>query len=408
MEVVIVDDDDPGVLAFAEEKVTVKENKPMAVLTVMRRRGRAGRVTCMYSTKDGSAVAPADYVSTSGELVFEHGEAVKHIEVEIVDDDVYEKDESFLVCITDITGGAIFDATTDGSEDSCICEVTIVSDEETKKLADRVLMTMHIDRHKLTIGSASWAEQFKMAMSVSSDDSHKRSVIVYVLHAISLPWKLLFAFVPPVSIAGGWLAFIMALGLIGVVTAFISDLATLLGCTLGIEDSITAITLVAMGTSLPDTFASKQAAEQDPFADASIGNITGSNSVNVFLGLGLPWLIAAIYWSNEGRTAQWEKEVWAVYQNAYDSKSEALNEFNKLLSDNPDGGFFVRAGDLGFSVIVFCTCALVCLGCLALRRKLYGGELGGPFGPKIASSTFFGLLWCAYVLFSVLKTKKTI
>ena len=110
-----------------------------------------------------------------GELVFEHGEAVKHIEVEIVDDDVYEKDESFLVCITDITGGAIFDATTDGSEDSCICEVTIVSDEETKKLADRVLMTMHIDRHKLTIGSASWAEQFKMAMSVSSDDSHKRS-----------------------------------------------------------------------------------------------------------------------------------------------------------------------------------------------------------------------------------------
>ena len=64
--------------------------------------------------------------------------------------------------------------------------------------------------------------------------------------------------VSPVSIAGGWLAFIMALGLIGVVTAFISDLATLLGCTLGIEDSITAITLVAMGTSLPDTFASKQ------------------------------------------------------------------------------------------------------------------------------------------------------
>jgi hypothetical protein len=26
---------------------------------------------------------------------------------------------------------------------------------------------------------------------------------------------------------------------------------------------------------------------QDPYADASIGNITGSNSVNVFLGLGL-------------------------------------------------------------------------------------------------------------------------
>lgn len=40
---------------------------------------------------------------------------------------------------------------------------------------------------------------------------------------------------------------------------------------------------VALGTSLPDTFASKAAAEQDPYADASIGNVTGSNSVNVCL-----------------------------------------------------------------------------------------------------------------------------
>ena len=30
-------------------------------------------------------------------------------------------------------------------------------------------------------------------------------------------------------------------------------------------------------------------------ADNAIGNVTGSNSVNVFLGLGLPWVIAAIY-----------------------------------------------------------------------------------------------------------------
>ena len=35
----------------------------------------------------------------------------------------------------------------------------------------------------------------------------------------------------------------------------------------------------------------------DDTADNSIGNVTGSNSVNVFLGLGLPWLIAAIYWT---------------------------------------------------------------------------------------------------------------
>lgn len=38
------------------------------------------------------------------------------------------------------------------------------------------------------------------------------------------------------------------------------------------------------------------AAQQEDTADAALGNITGSNAVNVFLGIGLPWSIAAIYW----------------------------------------------------------------------------------------------------------------
>jgi hypothetical protein len=44
-----------------------------------------------------------------------------------------------------------------------------------------------------------------------------------------------------------------------------------------------------------DTFASKVAACQDKYADASVGNVTGSNAVNVFLGIGVAWSIAAIY-----------------------------------------------------------------------------------------------------------------
>ena len=50
------------------------------------------------------------------------------------------------------------------------------------------------------------------------------------------------------------------------------------------------------GTSLPDTFASKAAAVSDDTADAAVGNVTGSNAVNVFLGLGLPFVIASAYW----------------------------------------------------------------------------------------------------------------
>jgi Ca2+/Na+ antiporter len=52
--------------------------------------------------------------------------------------------------------------------------------------------------------------------------------------------------------------------------------------------------------TLSDTFASKVAAIQDDTADASVGNVTGSNAVNVFLGIGIAWSLAAIYWTAQG------------------------------------------------------------------------------------------------------------
>lgn len=66
---------------------------------------------------------------------------------------------------------------------------------------------------------------------------------------------------PPAHWGGGWPAFIVALTFIGSVTAVVGEVASLLGCVVGMEDSITAITFVALGTSLPDTFASITAAQ---------------------------------------------------------------------------------------------------------------------------------------------------
>ena len=100
---------------------------------------------------------------------------------------------------------------------------------------------------------------------------------------------------PPPHYVGGWLSFFTALGMIGVLTLLVGDMASIFGCLAGLRPEVTAITFVALGTSLPDLFASKQAAVMERTADNSIGNVTGSNSVNVFLGLGLPWVIAAIY-----------------------------------------------------------------------------------------------------------------
>ena len=156
--------------------------------------------------------------------------------------------------------------------------------------------------------------QIKDALNVNGGDIENASGTDYVLHFLTFGWKVIFSLVPPPSLCGGWLCFFTSLACIGLLTAIIGELASTFGCLIGLKDSVTgtkrtknvsfidayfnffaAITLVALGTSLPDTFASKAAAIGEKYADSAVGNVTGSNSVNVFLGLGLPWLIATIY-----------------------------------------------------------------------------------------------------------------
>merc|ERR1712196_167860 len=123
---------------------------------------------------------------------------------------------------------------------------------------------------------------------------------------------------------------------------------------MGVTPAITAITFVALGTSLPDTFASMNAAVNEDHADSSIGNVTGSNSVNVFLGLGLPWAMAAVYWSFLSSS-----ESEAAWHSRYSSEEWYV--------PGMPVGFAVPAADLGFSVAVFTVCALLTLGLLMLR-----------------------------------------
>ena len=119
-----------------------------------------------------------------------------------------------------------------------------------------------------------------------------------------------------------------------------------------------------------DTFASKVATISDEHADGSIGNVTGSNSVNVFLGIGLAWSVAAIY--------------------------------NRIKGDD----FRVEAGALGFSVLIFCIEALVCITVLMYRRfsKNINAELGGPSRPRKITSIVFVMLWIIYLLLSALQS----
>lgn len=96
--------------------------------------------------------------------------------------------------------------------------------------------------------------------------------------------------------------------------------------------------------------------------------MTGSNSVNVFLGLGLPWVIATIY-------------------------EQAVNGER----------YYVPAGSLGFSVVVFIICAVCCVACLLVRRAVVGGELGGGKNGRMLSLCFLCFLWLVYITMSILQ-----
>lgn len=59
---------------------------------------------------------------------------------------------------------------------------------------------------------------------------------------------------------------------------------------------------------------------------------------------------------------------------------------------------------LAFSVTLFCSEAcLVILVLLARRSKTIGGELGGPFIPKVLTSAFLFSLWLLYLIMSTLE-----
>lgn len=219
-----------------------------------------------------------------------------------------------------------------------VCFVQIIGDDEEENAEDKMQQKML--EYLLQQKEATWAQQFKIAVMLgpSIDEENQIDDVTgqeALFHFFAIGWNVLFALIPPRRYAHGAFAFFVALGFIGFCTAIVAEFANLLGCAIGLKTSVTAITLVALGTSLPDTLASKIAAQNSDNADSAIGNITGSNSVNVFLGLGLPWVIATIY-----------------------RKSTTGEDYA------------VPSGTLAFSVMLFLCTALCCFIILILRRKV--------------------------------------
>ncbi|XP_076013656.1 sodium/calcium exchanger 3 isoform X10 [Genypterus blacodes] len=391
--VTILDDDHSGIFTFESGAAHISESIGVMEVKVLRTSGARGTVIVPYRTLEGLAKGGGeDFEDTYGELEFKNDETCKTIHVKVIDDEEYEKNKNFFLELAEPrmwilrASEASLGPRLDEVEAKRIAEmgkpvlgehakleVIIEESYEFKSTVDKLIKKTNL---ALVVGTNSWREQFMEAITVSAGDEDEEdtgeerlpSCFDYVMHFLTVFWKVLFACVPPTDYLNGWACFIVSIIIIGLLTAVIGDLASHFGCTIGLKDSVTAVVFVALGTSVPDTFASKVAAVQDMYADASIGNVTGSNAVNVFLGIGVAWSVAAIYWHLQGKP------------------------------------FVVEAGSLAFSVTLFTIFAFLAMSVLLYRRRAHiGGELGGSWGHRLITTAFFFGLWFLYILFSSLE-----
>ncbi|XP_021907022.1 magnesium/proton exchanger isoform X2 [Carica papaya] len=219
-----------------------------------------------------------------------------------------------------------------------------------------------------------WKQQFVDIFKVEKSDSRKLDNIYLQLarivwQSLLAPWRFMFAFVPPYHISHGWIAFVCSLLFISGISYIVTKLTDLVSCVTGINPYVIAFTALACGTSWPDLVASKIAVERQITADSAIANITCSNSVNIYVGIGVPWLINTLY--------------------------------NFFAYREPLG--IQNAEGLSFSLLVFFSTSVGCIAVLVFRRLTLGAELGGPRFWAWVTCVYFMLLWIIFVVLSSLR-----
>jgi len=378
------------ILGFVEEAIHAQgmpEKQALEVNVKLSEASSDGTVCCSYRTEQFSAVSSYDFEEAEGKLEFPEGVATQCIKLQIPPKAKHKIAREFFVILEamdDADGLVKFDPDAGGDETSAILTVKIDAVSTTLGLGGRLLRcldaVLNIDHWHF--GNSEWLGQFPAALycNGSAEEQKEASKSDWFWHILCLPWNLLFTLVPPPSYCGGWICFVACLGFLAVLAALLTDMAELFGCVLEVEDLVTAVTFVSMGTSVPDLFASLSAAKMEPNADASIVNVTGSNSVNVFLGLGLPYTIGAVYWMAKGPNDEWKARYPDVVC-SYDAKACLV----------------VDSLHLGWGVLLFLSANLACISVLLLRRKLIGAELGGPFFPKMMTGVGFIGFWCGFI-----------
>lgn len=361
VEITLIGDVKTSMIELKDRRLIVKDSADFVRVFVQRKGQVSDLCSVRWTTKEVTARPSVDYVAGDGQLTFQPGEVEQSVDIGVKQTFEPDRNCQFNFLLTDVSGGTAV------LGDKRFLVVTIISDEELQqKLVEAETLVNGLLSDNIS-WTESWKRQFVKAMNVNDGDVENAGFLDYVLHAVSFGWKLILAFVPPPELFGGYLTFFIALTCVGTLTAIMSDLAQLFGCLCGMDEVVTAAALVSVGTNLPDVFASRFAAITDKVADHAIGHVTGSNSVNVFLGLGIPWVIASVYWNYKGKQ------------------------------------FVVVSHDLWWCVMTYSILSVISVAILFLRRslKIFGqAELGGPPLFKYGTTTVLFLMWLGYIGFT--------
>ena len=104
----------PPALSVADAEVEEGLDAALAFAVTLNR-APSGTVTVDYATADGTAVAGADYTSTSGTLTFAAGETSKTVSVAVLDDVHDEGSETFTLRLSNASGAYIEDGVATGT-----------------------------------------------------------------------------------------------------------------------------------------------------------------------------------------------------------------------------------------------------------------------------------------------------
>merc|ERR1719253_90371 len=87
-----------------------------------------------------------------------------------------------------------------------------------------------------------------------------------------------------------FVSFLSSIFWIGILSYFMVEWASKLGCMFGIHPAIMGCTILAAGTSVPDAIGSLIVAKNGQ-GDMAVSNAIGSNVFDILLGLGIPWML---------------------------------------------------------------------------------------------------------------------